>query len=77
MPKLPVVKDRELIRVLLKIGFTQHKERGTAHLVFAHPDGRRTTVARHSGKDIPRGTLRAVLRDIRVSPKEFAELLKR
>lgn len=77
MPKLPVIKDRELIKILLKLGFAQHKERGTSHLVFAHPDGRRTTVARHPGRDIPRGTLRAILRDINISPQEFSEILKK
>jgi len=76
VPKLPVIKDRQLIRALEKLGFFQHPERGTSHLVFTHPDGRRTTVARHPGKDIPRGTLRAILRDINVSIEEFIDLLK-
>lgn len=76
MPKLPPVKDRQLIRVLKKLGFFEHPERGTSHLVFAHSDGRRTTVSRHPGKDIPRGTLRAILRDINISPEEFIKLLK-
>lgn len=47
MPKLPVIKDRQLIQALKKLGFFEHPERGTSHLVFKHPDGRRTTVARH------------------------------
>lgn len=77
MPKLPVIKDRELIRVLLKLGFFEHKERGTSHLVFAHSDGRRTTVARHPGKDMPRGTVRGILQDIHVTPEQFIALLKK
>lgn len=76
MPKLPIVKDRELIRVLKKLGFFEHKARGTSHLVFAHPDGRRTTVSRHPGKDIPRGTLRGILRDINITTEQFTALLK-
>ena len=76
MPKLPPTKVRELVRVLKKLGFLEHPERGSSHLVFSHPDGRRTTIARHSGKDIPRGTLRAILRDIHMSPQEFVSLLK-
>jgi predicted RNA binding protein YcfA (HicA-like mRNA interferase family) len=76
MPKLPVIKDRELIRVLHRLGFFEHPERGTSHLVFKHPDGRRTTVARHPGKDIPRGTLRAILRDMNISTEEFVNFLK-
>lgn len=75
MPKLPLIKDRELIRALKKLGFFEHPERGTSHLVFAHRDGRRTTVSRHPGKDIPRGTLRAILRDINISSEELIDLL--
>ncbi len=76
MPKLPFIKDRELIRVLKKLGFFEHPERGTSHLVFAHSDGRRTVVSRHPGKDIPRGTLRAILRDINTSTQQFNKILK-
>jgi len=76
MPKLPVIRDRELIQVLRKLGFFEHPEHGTSHLVFKHPDGRRTTVARHPGKDIPRGTLRAILRDMNISTEEFVRFLK-
>lgn len=77
MPKLPVVKDREIIKVLLRVGFFEHSERGTSHLIFSHPNGRRITVSRHSGKDVPRGTFRAILRDIGISPKEFTSILKK
>lgn len=76
MSKLPIIKDRELVRVLRKLGFFEHPEQGTSHLVFKHPDGRRTTISRHPGKDIPRGTLRAILRDVNISPQEFSKLLK-
>lgn len=76
MPKLPVIRDRHLIRVLKKLEFLERTERGTSHLVFKHQDGRITTVSRHSGKDIPRGTLRSILRDIDISPEQFIKLLK-
>jgi predicted RNA binding protein YcfA (HicA-like mRNA interferase family) len=75
MPKLPVIKDRELIQVLKKLGFFEHPETGSSHLIFKHPDGRRTVVARHPGKDIPKGTLRAILRDMNISIKQFNNLL--
>lgn len=77
MPKLPIIKDHEFIAVLRKLGFVEHPERGTSHLVFVHPDGRRTTVARHPGRDIPRGTLRAMLRDINLSPEGLRDWLRK
>lgn len=76
MPKLPVIRHQQLIRVLKKLGFLEHPERGSSHLVFKHPDGRITTVARHAG-DFPRGTLRGILHDIIISPEEFVRLLKK
>lgn len=76
MPKLPVIKDRQLIKVLKKLGFFEHSETGSSHLVFKHNDGRRTTVARHQGKDIPSGTLKAICRDINLSVTDLIKLLK-
>ena len=75
MSKLPSVSSKRLIQVLYKVGFSRHQETGSSHLVFSHADGRRTTVPRHGSRDIPKGTLRAILRDINISPEEFAKLL--
>lgn len=74
MPKFPAVKDIKLIKILKKLGFFEHPEKGTSHLVFAHSDGRRTTVARHR-KEIPIGTLKSILKDIEISDEEFKKLL--
>lgn len=76
MPKLPIIKDRELIRALKKLGFFEHRQRGTSHLIMAHPDGRRATIPIHPGKDIPRGTLKGILRDLEISTEEFIKLLR-
>jgi predicted RNA binding protein YcfA (HicA-like mRNA interferase family) len=50
-------------RVLLAKGFVLKTHRGKgSHRVYAHPDsGRRTMVAFHPG-DIPKGTLRVIMR---------------
>ena len=75
MPKLPIIKDKQLIKVLNKLGFTKHRQKGTSHLVMIHLDGRRTIVPIHPGKDIPRGTLKAILRDIEITNNYFTDLL--
>ncbi|MFH1462314.1 MAG: type II toxin-antitoxin system HicA family toxin [bacterium] len=75
MPRLSSVKPRELIQALKKLGFSEHRQRGTSHLVMTHPDGRRAIIAVHHGKDIPKGTLYGILRDIEVSPKDLNKLL--
>jgi predicted RNA binding protein YcfA (HicA-like mRNA interferase family) len=77
MPKLPMVKDRDFIRVLKKLGFFECPERGSSHIMFRHQDGRRAIISRHAGKDIPKGTLQGIMKDIRLSVKEFQKLLQK
>jgi predicted RNA binding protein YcfA (HicA-like mRNA interferase family) len=77
MPKLPVIKDRQLIKILKQLGFFEHRQRGTSHLMMVHADGRRTIIPIHPGKDIPRGTLIAILKDIEISREELIKILKK
>ena len=77
MPKLKPLKSRELIRALKKLGFFEHRQKSTSHLVMKHTDGRRTVVAIHGGKDIPIGTLRGILHDVQIKPDELLGLLKK
>jgi len=72
---MPSVTPKKLVQTLKKFGFFEHRQRGTSHLVMVHPDGRRAVIAMHHGADIPNGTLRGILRDIEISPKELAKLL--
>jgi predicted RNA binding protein YcfA (HicA-like mRNA interferase family) len=37
------------------------------------PTGRFTTIPRHGNRDIPKGTLKAILRDLEISSREFHE----
>jgi predicted RNA binding protein YcfA (HicA-like mRNA interferase family) len=72
--RLPVVKPRQLIRVLEKMGFELIRKSPGSHWQFAHPDGRRTTVPVHKGQDIGPGLLRKILRDIEIGADELREL---
>ena len=76
MPKMPTVKTKDLVDILLGLGFTQTKTTGTSHRIFKHSDGRRTTVSIHSNKEIPIGTLFAILRDVDISKDQFILLIK-
>jgi len=71
----PMLKPRELVRVLEKMGFRRRLKSKGGHLQFEHPDGRRTTVPMHKGRDIGPGLLRKVLRDIEVDPPQLREWL--
>ena len=75
MPKLPVVKTRELTRVLRRLGFFPHHAVGS-HLQMKHVDGRRITIPVHAGKDVPHGTLRGIISDLDMTVEEFIKALK-
>ncbi len=77
MPKLPIIKDRQLIKVLENLGFFRHRQSGTSHLIMANANGKRACVPIHPGKDIPKGTLKAILRDLEISTEKFIELLSK
>lgn len=73
MPKLPILTPKKLIRVLLKLGFFHSHGKGS-HMVMAHNDGRRAVVAMH-GRDLPKGTLLGILKDLQISKEQLIELL--
>lgn len=76
MPKLPTVKAKEVFTVLAKLGFTEGKTKGS-HVHFKHSDGRRTTIALHGNKEIPKGTLLAIIKDLEISKDDFVKALKK
>ena len=74
MPKLPILKPREVVSILNHLGFAEIRQRGS-HKQFRHPDGRVTTVPFHAGRDISPSLLRKIIEDIRLTPEEFVKLV--
>jgi len=70
MPKPPVLKPREVCRILDALGFLLVRQRGS-HQQFRHSDGRCTTVPNHPGRDVSPVILRQIARDIRLTLDEF------
>jgi predicted RNA binding protein YcfA (HicA-like mRNA interferase family) len=70
-----VVSGAELIKALQAAGFDVTSTRGS-HYRLKHPDGRATTVPVHAGRDVPKGTLRSVLRDVGLSAEDLRRLLR-
>ena len=73
MPKLRPAKPQEIIRILEKQSFIFIRQSGS-HCVYRHPDGRWTTVPIHKGKDIGKGLLHKILKDIDIGIEEFEKL---
>lgn len=75
MTKLPPLTAREVIKKLKKAGFMFDRQAKGSHEIWYNPTtGRRTTVPNHPGIDIPKGTLRAIIREAGLTPEEFLNL---
>ncbi len=73
MSKLPVISGAECVKVLEQIGFTIARQRGS-HIILVREDPR-TTVSIPDHKELDRGTLRSIIRQIGLNVDEFIELL--
>jgi predicted RNA binding protein YcfA (HicA-like mRNA interferase family) len=76
MGKLPVLKPRDVISILGKLGFTEIRQRGS-HKQFRHPDGRGTTVPVHSGRDISPILLGQIAKDIGLTAEDLMKAAAR
>jgi len=65
-----VLKPAEVIAILVRMGFSESRQKGS-HKQFRHPDGRGTTVPCHPGRDISPILLRQIARDIGLTIEEF------
>jgi len=65
-----VLKPAEVIAILVRMGFSESRQKGS-HKQFRHPDGRVTTVPCHPGRDISPILLRQIARDIGLTIEEF------
>lgn len=68
--KVPILKPREVMQILLNLGFAEVRRKGS-HVQFRHSDGRGTTVPFHAGRDIAPSLLRQIAKDIDLTIEEF------
>ncbi|MBZ0203606.1 MAG: type II toxin-antitoxin system HicA family toxin [Ignavibacteria bacterium] len=72
MPKVPVLKPKEVIRVLKKLGFEEERSKGS-HVQF-YKGKTRVTISVHN-KDLRIGTLLNIIRQSGLTIEEFIKLI--
>ena len=65
-----MLKATEVLAMFRRQGFVAVRQNGS-HVILEHPDGRRTVVPLHRAKDLPRGLLAQVLKDVRLTIDEL------
>jgi predicted RNA binding protein YcfA (HicA-like mRNA interferase family) len=75
MRSLPALSGRAVIAALQRAGFEVIRTKGSHHFLRDRDDATRQTVVPSHRSELPPGTLRAILRQARLSPSEFLDLL--
>ena len=70
VPRPPVLKPREVVRLLTRLGFVEVRQRGS-HRQFRHPDGRATTLPDHAGRDLAPELLKMIAQQIGLTWQEL------
>lgn len=72
--RLPVVRPRQLIRVLEKSGWHLVRSKGSHHY-FKHPDKSNLVSVPVHARDLKRGLVHGILTDASITREEFLKLL--
>ncbi|MDG6926246.1 MAG: type II toxin-antitoxin system HicA family toxin [Nitrososphaerota archaeon] len=74
MPKLPILSAKDVIKALSKVGYAVDHQRGS-HIILrrGRPPHRRVAVPNY--KELPRGTLGAIISEAGLSVEQFLDLL--
>jgi predicted RNA binding protein YcfA (HicA-like mRNA interferase family) len=76
--QVPLCSSREIINALQRAGFRPARDAAGDHQAFVRdlPDGRRiTTIVLIGEREVPRGTLRKILRLAEMTVDEFVAVL--
>ncbi len=74
--KLPRVTANEIIKVVEKLGFRFSRQSGS-HKIFKNDEGKRVTIAYHSGKILHPKVVKSILLDAGLSVDEFKKMMKK
>ncbi|MCL5678822.1 MAG: type II toxin-antitoxin system HicA family toxin [Candidatus Thermoplasmatota archaeon] len=73
MPKLPSVSGKDAVKVLSKFGSEFRRQVGSHMVLKREKDGKKVTIPNHD--ELPKGTLRAIIRECDLTVEEFIKLL--
>lgn len=74
--KLPRVTANEIIKIVKKLGFRFSRQSGS-HKIYKNDEGKRVTIAYHSGKILHPKVVKSILVDAGLSVDEFKKMLKK
>lgn len=73
-PKLPTATAKDLVRVAERLGFLFRRQSGSHAIYVRQRDQARVVIPIHKG-ELKRKTLRAIIRDLKITIEEFVSML--
>ena len=73
MPKLPILKPKQVVKMFEKLGFRQLRQKGS-HVILRNQEGGQRIVVPLHVKDMPIGTLRSIIRQSGVDKNDFLKI---
>lgn len=73
--KLPLISARECVKALQKIGFKVDRQNGSHIIMVRDEPSPSLTVSVPERREIPRGTLRNIIRQADITVETFLDLL--
>lgn len=70
MPKLPSFTPRDIIKIIEKKGFILDRVKGS-HQMYYHPESHKRVIVPLHKKDLPKGTLFAILKQAGIDRKDI------
>jgi predicted RNA binding protein YcfA (HicA-like mRNA interferase family) len=74
MAELPQISGKQMGRVLARLGFYLHSQRGS-HMKFLKEEGGTEIVIVPNHKILRKGTLHSILKQVNLSPEQLKKLL--
>ena len=71
---LPKITAKEIIAVLVKLGFYLARQSGS-HKIYKNTEGKRITVPFHAGKILHPKVLKSIIKDMNISEERLKEML--
>jgi len=75
LPRLPTATGREVVAALKRCGYGIARQKGS-HAYMVKNGGDPIAVALHAGEEVPKGTLRRIIKDAGLTVEEFIRLLR-
>jgi predicted RNA binding protein YcfA (HicA-like mRNA interferase family) len=72
--ELPVLKSKEVVEALLRAGFSIKRQTGSHVILYKSEIRRPLSIPVHGG-DLPKGTLRTIIRHANLTVEEFLHFL--